>query len=216
MPGIRGAGLSSDAPLTGGNTSAEMVPLGPSAIRQGETFMPAWRIVDSDYFKVMGIPLKAGRFFTDRDSIRDGGLIVSEGYAKKLWPAEGPSQAIGRQMRDFSGNVHTIIGVVGDVRNIDLSLDPLPVNYRSSVDGGWLPMNVVLRTEGSPAAAASLLREQVRRVDPTAPVFAVLSMEELIDRSSAQTRWNTLLVGGSPPSRCCSARSGLTASCPTR
>ena len=197
MPGVRGAGLSSDAPLTGGNTSQEMTPIGPSAIQPGEQFMPAWRIVDSDYFRVLGIPLKAGRFFTDHDSIQGRSLIVSEGYVKRLWPAaDSPVQAIGRQVTDGGGGVYTIVGVVGDVRNLDLSLDPTPVNYFSAVDGGWLPMNVVLRTEGTPQAAASLLREQVRRVDPAAPVFAVLSMQELIDRSSAQTRWNTLLVGG--------------------
>ena len=57
-------------------------------------------------------------------------------------------------------------------------------------------MNIVIRTAGAPESAAAILREQVKRVDPAAPIFAVSTMGELIGRNLAQTRWSTLLVGG--------------------
>jgi predicted permease len=196
-PGIRGAGLSSDVPLVGGDSSQDMNPVDPSALRPGEVFMPSWRIVDPDYFQVMGIPLKAGRFFTEHDTAELRSLIVSEGYVRRLWPEMNDySAAIGRQMRNGGSTIYNIVGIVGDVRNLNLNQDPLPVNYFSAVNSGMLPMNVVIRTEGEPEAAARILREQVKRVDPMAPIFAVFSMQELIERNLAQTRWSTLLVGG--------------------
>jgi putative ABC transport system permease protein len=196
-PGIRGAGLSSDAPLTGGDSSQDMYPVDASAIRPGEQFMPSWRIVDPEYFQVMGIPLKAGRFFTEHDTVDRRALVVSEGYVRRLWPdMKNLSDAVGRQMRDGGSGLYSIVGVVGDVRNLNLNQDPRPINYFSAVNSGLLPMNVVIRTAGAPESAAAILREQVKRVDPAAPIFALSTMEELIGRNLAQTRWSTLLVGG--------------------
>ena len=193
-PGVKGAALSSDAPLQGGDTSQEMYPVGPSALAPGEVFVPEWRIVDPDYFRVMGIPLKAGRFFTERESRDSSTIIVSESYANKLWPGL-ESTAIGRQLHDQGGGLFTIVGIVGDVRNVSLRRDPVPINYFSAVAAAPLPPTIILRTAGDPLAFTKTLREQVRRIDPVLPIFDVHSMEELVGGNRAQARWHTWLIG---------------------
>ena len=191
-PGVRAAGAANQAPFEGGFTAGEAFPVGASALAPTEQFFPEWRIVDPDYFQALRIPLKAGRVFTGQDTGERALLIVSESYARKLWPGEN---AVGRQVRT-GGTVRTIVGVAGDVRNLELGKEPGPINYLPATAGAGLPMTVLVRTEGDPLAMAPTLRERVKRVDRTVPVFDIRSMDQLVRANSARARWNTLLIGG--------------------
>jgi predicted permease len=195
-PGVRAAATSSEAPLQGGTTAPDMFPVGASALGPSEQFIPDWRIVDADYFRTMGIPLKAGRYFTERDDAAAATIIVSESYANKLWPGpDAPASALGRQVHDQGNGVYTIVGVVGDVHNVSLSDTPAAINYFSVASVTNVPATVILRTDGDPLAMTKALREQVKRLDPVLPVFDVHSMDQLLSAYTAQARWNTWLVG---------------------
>ncbi|SPE39439.1 membrane hypothetical protein [Candidatus Sulfopaludibacter sp. SbA3] len=191
LPGIRAAGLSSDAPLAGGYSAQDMYPVGPSALAPTERFFPEWRFADPDYFRTLDVPLKEGRFFTDEDAGTRNSLIVSEAYARKLWPGES---AVGKQMRDGGSGLHTIVGVVGDVRNIDVGKEPLPINYFPSTAGTPTPAALLVRTAGDPLATIGALRARMKRIDPSVPIFDVSTMEQLVSANSAKSRWNTWLI----------------------
>ena len=178
--------------MEGGDTSAEMYPVGPTALAPTEQFFPQWRFVDGDFFKTLGVPLKAGRFFDDSDVRGKGSLIVSETYAHKLWPGQ---DAVGRQVRDGGQNVYTIVGVVGDVRNLDIREEPIPINYYPATIGVPLPMTVLVRMAGDPLALTGALRERMKRLDSAVPIYDVRTMDQLVSANSARTRWNTGLIG---------------------
>lgn len=190
VAGIEAVGLSSNPPLAGGNTGQPVRAQGPNALGTKD-LQADWRMVSPDYFAAMGIPLLRGRTFTDAD--RTGGedvLILSASMARRFWPDE---DAVGRVI--LAGSAFRVVGVVGDVRNINLALDPRPTMYLSTTQYLWPAMTLVIRT-ASDVPVAALLRKTVSGLDPQLAVYNVRTMETLLQNNNAQPRITAWLVGG--------------------
>ena len=142
--GIEAIGLSSGAPLTGGNTAQPVHAEGPNALGTQE-LQADWRMVSADYFKAMGIPILRGRTFTDEDR-RDGQfvMILSADMAKRFWPNEDP---VGRTIVAGRQTPYRVVGVAGDVRNLNQATDPRPTMYFSTTQFLWPAMTLVVRTQ---------------------------------------------------------------------
>ncbi len=159
-----------------------------------------WRRVSPGSFRAMGIPQLAGRDLREEDAREDGrGVVISDDMARRFWPGEDP---IGRQFRSFSatqrkpiGRAFSVVGVVGDVRYFGLDAAVGPVVYLPYEGSVWNPMRVVLRTEGAPRGYIAALRDVVRALDPILPVANIQTVDELLDSSLAQRRFNLLLLG---------------------
>jgi putative ABC transport system permease protein len=187
--GVEAIGLTSGAPLSGGNTGQPIRAAGPNALGT-DTLQADWRMVSPGYFNAMGIPLLRGRTFTDED--RQGGanvMIVSADMARRFWPDEDP---VGRML--VAGDSYRIIGVVGDVRNLNLATDPRPTMYLSTTQFVWPTMTLVVRTK-TDVPVASLIRKTVSAIDPQLAVFNVRTMETLLQTNAAQPRLTAWLVG---------------------
>src|SRR5918993_4871297 len=165
--GVEAVGLTSGAPLSGGNTGQQVRAEGPNALGT-EQLQADWRMVSPDYFAAMGIPLLRGRTFTAED--RRGGrsvVILSADLAKRLWPTEDP---VGRTI--LSGGPLTVIGVAGDVRNLAQATDPRPTMYISTTQILWPSMTVVVRARND-IPVAPLIRKAVSAADPQLAIFNV-------------------------------------------
>ena len=187
--GVEAVGLTSGAPLAGGNTGQPIRADGPNALGTAEV-QADWRMVSPDYFAAMGIPLLRGRTFTAED--RRGGqnvVILSADLARRFWPTEDP---IGRTA--LLGGKFTVIGIAGDVRNLSLAADPRPTMYLSTTQFLWPAMTLVVRTRTDMPVAATI-RTAVSAVDPQLAVFNVRTLETMIGSSSAQPRITAWLVG---------------------
>jgi putative ABC transport system permease protein len=187
--GVEAVGLTSGAPLSGGNTGQQVRAEGPNALGT-EQLQADWRMVSPDYFSAMGIPLLRGRTFTAED--RRGGrnvVILSADLAKRFWPSEDP---VGRTI--LSGGPLTVIGVAGDVRNLAQATDPRPTIYISTTQFLWPAMTVIVRAR-TDMPVAPLIRKAVSAADPQLAVFNVRTMATMIDASSAQPRVTAWLVG---------------------
>jgi putative ABC transport system permease protein len=187
--GVRSVGLSSGAPLAGGNTGRQARAEGPNALGTKE-LQADWRMVSPGYFSAMGIPMLRGRTFSEED--RRGGtnvIILSADMANRFWPNEDP---VGRTI--VAGGPFRVIGVVGDVRNLNQAIDPRPTMYLSTTQFLWPTMTVVVRTEADIPVAA-VLRKIVGGADPQLAVFNVRTMKTLLDNGSAQPRVTAWLVG---------------------
>jgi putative ABC transport system permease protein len=154
-----------------------------------------WRIVSPGYFKTMGIPLLHGRDFTDADG-PDAlpVMIVSAATAKKFW---GDADPLGRTLRR-TGDPRipfTIVGVVGDVRSTSLT-EEFPSLYYPMASRVWPLMDIVVRTDGSPAPEALLpaIREKVHELDSELALANVRTMEQWLSNSAAQPRLNTVML----------------------
>jgi putative ABC transport system permease protein len=105
----------------------------------------------------------------------------------------GDADPIGRQILAGPNGRFTVVGVVGDVRNLDLSLTPAPTMYLSTARFVWPTMTIIIRGDER-AQAAELLRRTVREIDPQLAVFNIRKMTDLIDQSAAQPRLNASLI----------------------
>jgi putative ABC transport system permease protein len=191
-PGVQSVALSSGAPFGGGNTGMPVTAEGASRLGTS-SLQTDWRMVTPNYFSTMGIPLVRGRFFQDSD--REGApfvLIVSTGMARRIWGDEDP---IGRRIMGGPNQYFRIVGVVGDVRNLDLSLEPNPTMYVSATQSLWPTMTIIVRGLKDAAAAAPLMRQAVKELDPQLALYNVRSMDLLLDQSAAQPRVIAWLVG---------------------
>ena len=188
-PGVEGAAMSSGAPFGGGNTGMPVTAVGESLIGTAP-LQSDWRMVSPSYFRTMHIPLLRGRYFSSNAVEDDFKLIVSAEMARRIW---GDADPIGRQIEAGPNGKWTVIGVVGNVRNLDLALSPAPTMYLSTTRFVWPTMTIIVRGDER-AQAATLLRTAVREQDPQLAVYNVRSMTEMVDRSAAQPRLNASLI----------------------
>ena len=189
-PGLSGAALTSGAPFDGGNTGQPVEAVGPSRL-EGKPLQASWRMVSPGYFSTLRIPLVAGQLFTGNTQADERSIIVSAAMARRIW---GTDSAIGRQLAINPVGTFTVVGVVGDVRNIDLAQDPDPTMYISTARFTWPTMTVVVRTAAPGLDAAPLVRAAVRELDPQLAIFNVRQTGTQIGRSAAQPRLNAGLV----------------------
>jgi putative ABC transport system permease protein len=198
LPGVRSAGLITMLPIQDAWTNGSYAVVGRPAPPPGQEPLAEERAVSPGLFATLGIPILRGRDFTDRDGGPGVRLaIVNEALARQQFPGENP---VGRQLQVLeTGPPHTIIGVIGNVRQAGLDQAPLPEIYASYVQEGaegWFGDAVlVVRTAVPPASVAAAVRGAVRGVDPSLPLFKVETMEEVIAKSLAGRRLNLWLLG---------------------
>jgi putative ABC transport system permease protein len=187
--GIEAVGLSSGAPLSGGNTGQQVRAGGANALGT-EQLQADWRMVSPDYFKAMGIPILRGRSFTEEDR-RSGQpvMVLSADLASRFWPNEDP---VGHTV--IAGESYRVVGIAGDVRNLNQATDPRPTMYMSTTQRLWPSMTLVVRAK-SDVPVAPIIRKTVGAIDPQLAVYNVRTMEALIDNNAAQPRVTAWLVG---------------------
>jgi putative ABC transport system permease protein len=193
-PGVRSAAAAGALPLSGStNTSNFHIP-GRAEPREGSDPTSAWERVTPDYFKTLNIPLEAGREF-DLNDTKDAPpvIIVSDAWAKSYYPGE--RDVIGHLVQlGGSDTQATIVGVVGDVRHEGLDAPVHPTMFfpfAQVPDGG---MTLVVRSSGDAARMTSAVRDAVRNVDATIPVYAISTMEDQVSRSILAQRLSGTMI----------------------
>ena len=192
-PGVTAAGGASALPLTHGEiTLTKVGQLGETA---NDVATAGRLVVTSGYFAAMGIPLVAGRDLaaTD-DSAAPSVVVVSRSLARRVGLG---GHAVGTQVRaDMFGDsaVRTVVGVAGDVREWELSEDPLPAIYFPYAQHDASRLTLVVRGALQPTSLASEIRAAVRAVDPSLPVYNVRSMDQVTAESIAVHRGLTRVL----------------------
>jgi putative ABC transport system permease protein len=198
------AALDSQPPLVGGGGSNGLIPehrpydLSSAIISRSHFVTP-------DYFKLLRVPLRAGRGFTDQD-LRAAPLvmIINETLARVAFDGQDP---LGKRIACCEGAPgrpawKTVVGVVADVKSSGPA-PPLQAEFYLPLaqipDAAWTwtgrTMNVMARSaQGDPAALTPVMRDAVRSVDPTLPLYAIRTMDEGLRQTMAQARFNTGLM----------------------
>jgi putative ABC transport system permease protein len=159
------------------------------------------RAVHPHYFRTMGIRLLQGRALDERDRADTPNVaVISETMARKHWPGEDP---VGRRITPgpaTSTNPDdwiTVVGVVQDVRQVELGAEPKPQMYVPYAQGwsAFAPRYLIVSTGVEPLGLASAVRGAVWSIDRDQPVADVRTMEEVLSASLARQRFSTLLLG---------------------
>jgi putative ABC transport system permease protein len=145
------------------------------------------------YFRTLGVPVLQGREFTE-EYRADGPLevIVSDSFARRYWPN---GDAIGKRFRAGNNNpVGTVVGVVGDLHNLNPPQEQLPAFYFPYGYIGMPGLVVLVRTTAEPEALATTLRRQVQQIDREQPVYNVRTMAEIVGNATSQQRFQAILL----------------------
>jgi predicted permease len=194
-PGVVGAALVQGLPLTNNNSRA------PYARADGapplkDRPLGLTRSVTPGYFETLGIPIVAGRDFTERDA-GDAPLVavLSRSTAEKLFPREDP---IGRRIVMGSlngGQVMEVVGVVGDVRSRTLAQVADVEFYRPVTQRPSTFMQLAVRTSADPAVAAAAVSGTLKRLDAELPLNNPTTLAETVAQSLGQQRLLFTLLG---------------------
>jgi putative ABC transport system permease protein len=191
LPGVVAAGVSSQVPFADDDTSMTINPVPRSEAVPRDGIKASWRIVTGDYLQALQVPLRAGRLFAPQgESARS--IVLSEGLARRLWP--GGREAVGRQVALGNGRTFTVVGVVGDVRQLGLRQEPAPTMYMPTSWFLWPTMRLTVRTRTEPLALAADVRRAVARLDPHQPVGAFQTMRDVVAANAAAPRLNAVLL----------------------
>jgi putative ABC transport system permease protein len=195
VPGVRFAAMSGQVPL-GGNYDAWGFHIQGRGGNPADDASVQRYSVTSEYFDVLRIPLRRGRYLTATDTTNsEPVLVIGEYTARKLFPGVDP---IGQRVRigdPNSGDWRTIVGIVGDVRHVGLSEPPSYTMYvpESQVTDAFLTL--ALRSDRRPEDLVAETRQRLREAAPGAPIYAIVSLSDLATKSVGPRRFvMTLLV----------------------
>jgi len=196
VPGIRSAGMVRPFPLRGDTFEGENITFkleGRPPPSSGGEPQAAMRFVSPDYFNTMGIPLLGGRAFNDRDNRESPFVfIVNQAAADRYWPGEDP---VGQTVSAGSSSGISIIGVVGNVRQLTLAGEPNPAVYTAFTQVSRIGMTLVLRTAAEPLTMVGPVQNAIREINPDQPILDIASMEQVVSNSVAQRRFSMTLLG---------------------
>jgi len=193
LPGVTSVGATSHLPLTGYNMGSTLRVEGRSPQPgEQEPGAPVAR-VNPDYFRTMGISLRAGRLLNDGDTESAPSVaLLSETLARKLFPSADP---LGKRLA-VGGLNATVIGVVSDIRYTGLDGEVEQAVYLSYRQLPRAGMALVLRSPMEPSSLVPALRNALQEIDPALPIYDVMTMNERLSKSVAARRFNLLLLGG--------------------
>lgn len=196
LPGVEAAGLGRVLPGEGyggdsGFAVAEHPPLPP-----GQSQYAPNRWVDAGYFAALGIPLLGGQIF-DARQVPGGPLqvVITDSFARRYFPGENP---IGQHLLTWSSHSFEITGVVGDTR-FSVAKPPQPMVYfpLHALAFMGVPNTVVLavRSRQDVNRLALPIQGVIQRLDPELPVADVLTMEQIIGKSTLDASFDAALLG---------------------
>jgi len=195
-PELQAIGVGFPQPFHGDSASGSFSIEGRAPASRGDRPFAHIATVSGGYFSAMGIPLLSGRTFTDRDGENAQPVaIVSATLANEYWPGENP---VGKRLR-FEDNPPdpwvTIVGLVGDARQLGLSQRPPALLYFPYEQFALPFTSVAVRSTLPPSAVASLLKSQLAGIDRDLSFGDIKPLQSVIDRSVDDPRFRATLIG---------------------
>jgi putative ABC transport system permease protein len=193
LPGVQFAGITHSMPLVGDYVLGFNIE-GRPAIAPSDLPSTNYYTVTPDYFRAMGIRLIRGRVFTPQDDAKAPRVaIINETMARQHFPNEDP---IGKRINITNGpdTWREIVGIVGDIKQYGVDKATSAQSYEPFAQVPFSGLNVVIRTNGSPAALLGALRPAVYAVDKDQPIGAIRPLEEIMADSLARQRFAMTLL----------------------
>jgi predicted permease len=193
LPGVEAAAITNAVPLVGVNPNETPFDI------EGRTPDPARRprgdvrVASPRYFETLGVPVRAGRAFTDLDHREAQRVVVINQAMVRYWEGGDPIGA--RLSTDDGGTWWTVVGIVGDVRQFGLDREAVPQAFipLAQMPGG-LGGRIMVRSAGDPTALARAVADAVHSLDADMPVEDVQTLEQVRSDSLARPRLTALLL----------------------
>jgi putative ABC transport system permease protein len=196
LPGVDSASFSWMVPL-----NSNMGRMSGDLIFEGQPIHPDqpppqvdYEVATLDYFHVLGVPVLAGRVFTDRDTLDTPGVaIVNERLAKHYWPNDNP---LGHRVSTDKGKTWiTVAGVVSDVHQYGLSKEAEDAIYLPVYQFDVANTHLLVRTSRDPIRLANQVAAVIHAIDPQQPVTDVRTLDQLRSAQLGTPKVTAILLG---------------------
>lgn len=192
VPGVVSAGLTSQLPLSG-DRDEYGASFDATATQQAQTFSVFRYAVSPGYLETMQLPLRQGRTFTAQDGADAPYVaVISASLARSRFENRDP---IGQRLKVGPVGPFTIIGVVGDVKQVSLARDEPDAVYLPTTQWPFndRTLSLVVRTTGNELSLTASVRDAIRSIDRDQPILRVASMDDLLAASAAERRFSLVL-----------------------
>jgi predicted permease len=195
LPGVQAAGLVRAVPGQGyGGDSGFWIAEHPP-LPQGQSQYAIVRWADPEYFAALGIPLLRGQTFdADQRVDKANEVVISESFARQYLPDEDP---IGKHLLAIGRRSFKIVGVVGDTRFlIGKPIQPImyyPI-YANLYGGVQTTATLAVRSNHDVTSLALPIQQVVQQLDPELPVSDILTMDQIIGKSTLDTSFDATLL----------------------
>jgi putative ABC transport system permease protein len=198
IPGAESVSAIMPLPLSGNNMTTDF-DIEEHSVPEGRRPTAPVRIIATDYFKTMGIPVREGRTFDETDQLNSRPVvIVNQRFASKFFPGQdviGKRITLGFSADDTGEKTRDIMGVVGNVKHSSLKNEDSPEMYLSRTQLPLDLMSIVVRTRVSDAAQlTNAVRAELAAIDPALPLGSVRIFDDYVSQSLARPRFNALLL----------------------
>jgi putative ABC transport system permease protein len=194
-PGTISVGVANAIPLRGTTPfSAAYIVEGQAQDDRQPAAQATFNSVTPGYFRSLGIPLFRGRVFTSTDrNVKHPVVVVNQSLARHRFAAEDP---VGRRL-SFDGGKQwvTIVGVVGDTRQQDLTTPVMDEVIGAFAETGYNDLRVFVRSQAGPASIARQIRDAVHELDPQQPITEIQPLVEQRNQALAPHRLVASLLG---------------------
>ena len=196
VPGVVSVSLASDIPLGSGGAAIFYSAEGDSTA-DAQTMPRAYvHRVSSEFFKVLEVPIIAGRTFDPSESTPENtSVIVSENVVRRFWPGQDP---LGKRLRQGGPTSTapwlTIVGVVGEMKYRGLPQNPTPdpdLYFPALPRAG---QSVLVRTSVDPASVIAPVRNAIRAGYPDIVVYNVSTLDALVGAQTSTSRFTTWVL----------------------
>jgi putative ABC transport system permease protein len=194
-PGVVAAGAINILPMSNNNINTSFEIVGRPPFEKGKGPGAEYRVVTPGYFDAIGMSAPRGRGFTSSDTEQSPGVvIINEAFAHRFFPDQQP---IGQRIThiDEADKPREIVGVVGDVKDTELDMTPMPRVYLPHAQDPVADMGVVLRAAAEPTTLTDTARGEVMKLDPAQPLSNVMTVDRMIRERTAPKRVMTAMMG---------------------
>jgi predicted permease len=195
LSGASSAALTDRLPQSGDQPPTPVAVAGRPIPPLSERATSIRHVVSPRYFSTLGIPLRAGRDFDERDNTRvPDVVIINEAFARRHFPGEDP---IGRTLvTGMAQRPSQVVGVVADIRGERLNTPPEPEYFMPVLQRLGGVTNVLVRSNLPPAAVAPLVREALRPIDPDLPLLQPDALTTRIAQTVANRKLALMVLAG--------------------
>src|SRR5258708_16365120 len=196
QPGLQDSAVAVPRPIIDRQVNLRLEIVGNPPFSAGASRTADFVSISPDYFRVMGIPLIAGRFFNQHDVMSAPRVsVISQAMARLYFPKQ---DALGKRLTfgfpPGGAAEREIVGIVGDVRDVALGQARGPMVYVPYAQAPFWDANLIVKSTMSPSSVAGAIRQEVRMIDKDLPVTDVALMPGIIEASIAQPRLGTSLL----------------------
>jgi len=194
LSGVQSAAVVTSIPLSGDIDKIGFSIEGRPDPAPGHKLSWNVNLVGPGYLRTLGIPLLKGRDFTERDAAATPlAALINQSLARKYWPGQDP---VGARITGDGKTWATIQGVVGDVRQAGLGVEPVPEVYLSYLQDpfAWPYLTMLVHTSADPMKLAGPIQSAIWSVEKDLPITSIATMQQIRSHSIAQPRLTALLL----------------------